>query len=66
MNDYQKACVAYVEMSQSAKNKVAILEAMFQGLTPNEIIRKRLTNLSVSSVYQTFHAVKRYMEKEGK
>lgn len=65
MNNYQKSCIAYVEMTKSAQNKVVILEAFLEGLTPNDIIRKRLTNLSVSSVYQTYHAVKRYMEKEG-
>tara|TARA_Y100000588_G_C14151170_1_gene880612 strand:+ start:272 stop:472 length:201 start_codon:yes stop_codon:yes gene_type:complete len=65
MSNYQRACLAYVDMNKSAQNKVVILEAFLEGLTPNDIIRKRLTNLSVSSVYQTYHAVKRYMEKEG-
>ena len=63
MTKYEKACVLYCQMNSFTKNKVAIIEAMLKGKTAADIVRNRSTNLAISTIYNTYNNVKKFMQE---
>ena len=66
MNTHEQACVLYCQFNSFTRNKVKIIEQFLKGATAADIVRNRSTTLAVSTIYKTFHEVKRYMQQGEK
>lgn len=68
MTKHEQACVLYCQLHSHTHNKVKLITSILDGLTPSEIISRRLApNLSIATVYNTFNQLKKLLaNKETK
>lgn len=68
MTSKQKAQQLYCELHSHTQNKVKLIEAILEGLTPSEIVSRRIAPcLSIATIYNTFNQLKKLLaNKETK
>ena len=61
MTNTDKSKILYCDLSPHTRNKCRLIEAILNGKDANQIVKERITNLSISSIYRIFNEIKKHL-----